>query len=126
MARPTKYKKKYCKELYEHLKTSGICDAYAVRFCAEIGICEDTFYRWVKVHPEFSEAYKRGRTAAKAKFLNRIGTFAFGDQEDEKRCNNGLISLLAVNLYGMTTEKSARAEEDAPAAPVEIKFVLDE
>jgi transposase-like protein len=31
--------------------------------CAEIGIARDTFFKWVKEYPEFSDAYKKGKSA---------------------------------------------------------------
>lgn len=58
--RPTKYKSEYCSRLIE-LCSQGLSRR---ALCAEIGICTDTFYEWVKTIPEFSVAYKKGEAAA--------------------------------------------------------------
>ncbi|MDR2553202.1 MAG: hypothetical protein LBD31_08565, partial [Treponema sp.] len=34
--------------------------------CAELDIARDTFFCWVSEHEEFSDAYKKGRTAFNA------------------------------------------------------------
>jgi hypothetical protein len=41
-------------------------------FCGKIDIHEDTFYEWVKVHEDFSEAYKRGKVKQE-EFLLEMG-----------------------------------------------------
>ena len=53
--KPTKY------DIDKHLKI--IMDVFykgegVMAFCAEAGICKDTFYEWLKVHKEFKTAYK--------------------------------------------------------------------
>lgn len=53
--KPTKY------DVDKHLKI--IMDVFhkgegVMAFCAEAGICKDTFYDWLKVHKEFKKAYK--------------------------------------------------------------------
>jgi hypothetical protein len=34
--------------------------------CAELEICRETFYTWTREHPEFLDAYKKGRAAFSA------------------------------------------------------------
>jgi hypothetical protein len=43
-----------------------------VACCAELNIAKDTFYKWVKEHPEFSDAYKKGMVYAE-KWWENIG-----------------------------------------------------
>jgi transposase len=68
MARPTKYSKKLAKKLPE-LFTEG---KSVVEVCVELGIWKDTFYRWAKEHPEFSDAYQRGLDLSQA-WWERLG-----------------------------------------------------
>lgn len=87
--RPTKYKKIYCKRVVECLSEGG----FNVTFCASIKISEDTFYEWVKVHPEFSEAVKVGSAMRKALFLKKVEEAAWNPGEFPS--NNGLVYLQA-------------------------------
>ena len=55
VGRPTKYKKRYCAELIEHMK-GGL--SYET-FGAVIDVMTSTLYEWEK-HPDFSEAKAKG------------------------------------------------------------------
>lgn len=92
VGRPSKYKKKYCNDLirYFDLKPTyfetvtryykGIpyevevekpnsiptFDSFATEVC---NVNQDTFYEWVKVHPEFSESFKRAKSFQKKMIL---------------------------------------------------------
>ncbi len=114
VGRPTKYKKEYCQALIDTLSRGG----YAVTFCSEIGISESTFQDWVKANKEFSKSYKIGRTVANANFLKKLGDAAWG--ETDKRVNNGLISLLAVNCYDMRTKEQVTVEEESEVLPIKV------
>lgn len=76
MARPTKYKKAFCKEMYnffniEHTKTikkGGVTEIEKEvanqlptfeRFAVKIGVCRDTLDQWKKDYSEFSDTYKK-------------------------------------------------------------------
>lgn len=52
--RPSKYKKKYCKELVDHMSKGFSFEAFAGR----IGTCKQTIYTWTEKHPEFLDAKK--------------------------------------------------------------------
>src|SRR3990167_10988627 len=56
--RPTDYKPEYCKKLEEHMKRGLSLEAFG----AVVDCSEDTLYEWRKVHPEFSESYKKGKS----------------------------------------------------------------
>lgn len=95
---------------------------FAVTFCANVGIAENTFQEWVKKYPEFSKSYKKGTAIAKSLFLDKVKKAAWG--ETDKRVNNGLISLLAVNCYGMRTRDQVEKEEDQQEAqPVKVEII---
>jgi len=53
---PTDYKEEFPAMLMEHLQSGLMYQSFA----GEVGVCVDTLYEWEKVHPEFSDAKKRG------------------------------------------------------------------
>ena len=56
VGRPTKFKKRYCREVIEKM-AEGEFDC---NICADWEISADTFYRWRRENPEFKEAHKIG------------------------------------------------------------------
>lgn len=90
--RPTKYKPEYCEKVVEVLGAGG----FNVTFCAEVGISEDTFYEWVKVHREFSEAVKRAAAIKKDWLLRKAQLCAFDPENNP--ANNGMIYLISYNV----------------------------
>lgn len=92
VGRPTKYKPEYCEQIIkyfdvEHTNVISVTVTYKngdtreeervvandlptfQRFSYEIGVCTDTLHEWKKVHPEFSEAYKRAQELQEAMWL---------------------------------------------------------
>lgn len=55
--RPTKYQPEYCDELIEYMSRGMTLKAFA----GKISVNVDTVFEWLKVHPEFSDAYKVGQ-----------------------------------------------------------------
>lgn len=68
MGRPTKYEPHYGAMLIDHM-TQGLSFE---TFAAIIHVDRDTLYEWRKVHPEFSDAYKRGKDLSQLAW-ERIG-----------------------------------------------------
>lgn len=56
VGRPTKYKPEYCEQVIEYMRTGAAKKELAL----ELNIHIDTLYEWSEVHPEFSEAIKKG------------------------------------------------------------------
>lgn len=55
--RPSDYDPIYCDRVIEWGK-----DGKSITWmAAEIGVCKDTVYEWIKVHPAFSDAIKRAK-----------------------------------------------------------------
>ena len=116
--RPTKYEEHFPALLEVVMEEKH----FAVAFCKQIGISEDTFYRWVKIHSDFSESYRKARTSCKANFLEKVTNAAF-DPEQHK-ANNGLVTLLAVNCYGMKTRDDGNKNDDEEdPEPIKIEIV---
>lgn len=55
--RPTKYEKKYCQQLIDHMAKGLSLESFA----GEIGTCKQTIYTWRDKHKDFMDALKRGR-----------------------------------------------------------------
>lgn len=53
---PTKYKPEYCEAVIKHMAEGNSFWSFA----ANVDVCFDTLSEWTKVHPEFSEAKRRG------------------------------------------------------------------
>lgn len=60
VGRPSKYQDAYCVEVVDFLAEGHSMAAFA----GHIGVNPDTTAEWEKVHPEFSDAVKRGRAKA--------------------------------------------------------------
>ena len=118
VGRPTVYRKEHPALLEKILSNGG----FNVTFCREVGISEPCFYDWVKKHKEFSYAYKKGSAAAKALFLQKMSDAAWG--ETDLKVNNGLISLLAVNIHGMVTGKEKVEEEDTAGETYNVTYKI--
>lgn len=52
MGRPTKYKRKYCNQLIEHMNKGYSFETFG----AVIDVNPDTLFEWAKKHKDFSEA----------------------------------------------------------------------
>ncbi len=52
VGRPTEYQDKYCSLIRMYLR-QGYSKS---KFCSEVGVSRDSFYRWQKEYPEFKEA----------------------------------------------------------------------
>lgn len=100
VGRPTKYLPSYC-DLAEAIlaQDKPLCEVAAF-----IGVDEETIIRWRAKYPEFSGAVNRGRAKGKSVFMENVRNAAW-DTETHK-VNNGLITLLAINKYKMTTNRS--------------------
>lgn len=53
---PTKYRPEYCEAVIKHMAEGNSFWSFA----ANVDVCFDTLSEWTKVHPEFSEAKRRG------------------------------------------------------------------
>lgn len=60
--RPSKYEESMCDTVVTCMKKGYIVD----EVCAELGIHRDTFFEWIRAHPDFSDAYKKGKAGFSA------------------------------------------------------------
>lgn len=79
--RPTKYKPEYCDDIIDYFSgepySTETTESGASKkipndlpliqnYAKKIGVCVDTLNEWTKVHPAFSEAYKKARALQEA------------------------------------------------------------
>ena len=75
VGRPSKYRAEYCDEIIRFFdrepyridddgKRVANDFPFLIDFAMKIGVCHDTLIEWTKVHPEFSEAYKKAQKLA--------------------------------------------------------------
>jgi hypothetical protein len=55
--RPSKYDSSMCSTVISCMSKGYIVE----EVCSEIGIHRDTFFEWVKIYPDFSDCYKKGK-----------------------------------------------------------------
>lgn len=95
VGRPSKYDPKYCQEIVDFFSIEPyFIDEVGkkvvndlpmlVAFARKIGVAHDTLHEWVKVHPDFSVAYKQAKdlqerfvvlNALKGNFDSRFSIF---------------------------------------------------
>jgi transposase len=68
----TKYSKERAEKIIKLLEDGNYCQTAA----HASGICEDTFYTWIKKHPEFAESVKKAKAKAEADNVKMIQTAA--------------------------------------------------
>lgn len=64
---PTRYTPEVCDTIVQIMREGR----FVAEVCAELGIHKDTFYQWVKKHPEFADSYKLGRVVCEAWWANQ-------------------------------------------------------
>jgi transposase len=119
--RPTKYAKKHCETVLSLMKKGESVTAC----CAEIGIAKDTFYNWVKEHPEFSDAYKLGMVYAE-RWWENIGkkgvlSLEFKSSDGTSgRVHPGMYAFFMKNRFHWTdrVEQTVTAEINAAVEDV--------
>jgi hypothetical protein len=63
LGRPTLYRPEYCEQLIKHMESGLTYDTFGGTI-PDNGVCVDTTNEWVKHHPEFAAAKKRGKILA--------------------------------------------------------------
>lgn len=70
VGRPSKYSKHYCDEVIACMSLGFSLTAFA----GEIGVARSTINEWMEVHPEFSEAVKKGKAKRTLSLEKRLLT----------------------------------------------------
>ena len=105
--RPSKYKETYCGEVITHMSEG----ASLTSFAAEIGVCRDTIAEWANVHPEFSEAVKKGKAKCAAWWEKQARLGAVGGAANPTLCIFGLKNM-APDDWRDKTEQDVNVKGD--------------
>lgn len=98
------YRESQATKLLE-LLTCGVLNSGCM---AELGICEDTFYRWIKEHPDFSMAYKLGRPRCEWFHAKRLEQMT--EERDDKGCKACIMILN--NNFGWDKGKAQQGTQN--------------
>lgn len=95
--RPTKYNEDFVYKLEEALNQGLSVE----RFCRRTRISRDTFYEWVKKHPEFADTFRAGKVDAEAFWQEKaISNF------ENRNFNTNLFKLYMTNCHGWSDNKN--------------------
>ncbi len=101
--RPTTYKPEVGPRVFEMMSTGRSQNQCAVA----LGICEDTFYEWVKKYSDFAEHVARGKAASKAWFEDQM----LGNLNNHKY-NTGLFKFAMANRFGWSEKVEQKTTVD--------------
>lgn len=105
--RPTKFEERFCEMLIKHMSQGLTLESFG----GEIGVAQDTLFRWIKQNPSFSEARKIGDTAQKA-FFEKLGlTAAVGKI---KGFNATAYIWCSKNMIGWRDQVQVTGANDGP------------
>lgn len=93
--RPSSYDPKFCDELIEYCEKGGFIEGFA----GKLNVHTDTFHEWRKVHPEFSDAYKKAREAQLHYLLKHSRKGAMGKT---RNFQTGMMVFLLKACHGLT------------------------
>lgn len=106
MARPTKYKKKYAKELLDGIRyKEGLS---IEKLCWRWGITEKTYHNWRAEYKSFDEAAEHGERDFKVYWYDKL----VQGVADGKASNGALLKFCAQNVLGWTDKK--QIQQDTP------------
>jgi len=94
MARPTKYRKKYCAELIEHMEKGFSYETFG----AVIGVSKQTLYNWESDNPEFLDAKELAFCRCQL-FWERLGITHITNTHQGTRLNAQVWSLNMKNRF---------------------------
>lgn len=102
MARPTKFKKEYCK-IVKDLALLGKTDR---QIAAEFRISEATLNVWKKQFPEFLEAMRSKKDKADVKVIGSLFKRAVGYKYKETTIEGGKIKIVTKEVPGDVTAQT--------------------
>ena len=118
MSRQTDYKPQYAQLFVDICKEGeGICD-----FCIKVDIVRATFYTWVDTHPEFREAFHKGKEYTES-ILTRAG---FDGMLNSKNFDSKVWSILMKNKCSYVNERKVAIDFTGCKTADEKMAILNE
>lgn len=102
--RPTKYKRKYCEMLIEHMGKGYDFQSFA----GKLLVNRDTLYRWVDNYKEFSDAKEIGQ----ALNLYKLQQIGLAGMTGKIQINQRLFSLFMKNIHGWKDKVDITSDND--------------
>lgn len=62
--------------------------------CLLCDICEDTYYNWIKIHPDFAEAIKKAEQECKNRHIQTLQLVARGEFEEKLNKTTGKMEVV--------------------------------
>lgn len=117
MARPTKYKKKYAKQLREGLRDNIYMSVEAC--CKVWGIAKKTYYNWLDTIPEFAEAAEIGERD----YNVQLEAVIVKNMTGEMKGSTGLLCMAAKNRLGWKDKIDVETKGETAVKRIEIEVV---
>lgn len=87
--------KKYDSSIIPYIPELYIGGRTNVQVAIDIGICETTFYQWIKDYPEFAEAVKIGNSIAKADMMD----YGLDAVKGDRKVNDKIWHIIMRNVH---------------------------
>lgn len=100
--RPSTYKSEYCESLIDYYKTTH--KPTIENFCHVNNICISTFYDWLKIYTDLSEAKEKCWVLRRESFLNEVEQMI--ETGKDTKINAFPLALIA-RRYGIKTRDDA-------------------
>lgn len=150
--RPTKYDPAFCDDLLEHMRRGKTFESFA----GKLDVCRDTLYEWMRRHPDFSDARKRGLPLLELHYLEMGQAIAAGQMRrvesespamgpdgkplvdprtgkvlmtrtyTEAKPNAAAFIFLTKNLLGWTDRRDLNVAGQPGGAPIKIEMTREQ
>lgn len=109
--RPTVYKPEFCQLAIDIMKKGGAkCEVAAAMY-----VSEDTFYKWVKKYPDFSEAVSIGQSLSEA-YWTKLGRDNVITKFKGDSLNAGVYGLHMKNRFNWSDKNKTTHELEEETA----------
>ena len=103
VGKPTLYREEYCQKLIDHMTGGGTYEGFA----AMLRVAKQTLYDWEKVHPEFLDAKKVGKSMHRH-YMDGIG---HGLMTGSLKGSTAVWIFLMKNIHGLKDDPVDYDEE---------------